>query len=206
LVRPLTVKEIPTMTHHDAPPPDAPAAGSGMRAGPLRHLFPAEAATLSAAAIAAEEIAAARLRHGDALTQTLPEDAHFSLLLPSCELARRPPVYRAHCRALLDRLAAGQDTSGPTDAELIVVLSRLSLAVPFTDTAFGLFLRIFHRTLPDLAATALADAPRILATSEYLHGDEIDRLEARLRSTTQREHRRPSPPAGIRPAAVQRQV
>ncbi len=42
----------------------------------------------------------------------------FKLLTPSHELMGTEFVYRSHCRQILDRLAAGQDTRPGTDAEI----------------------------------------------------------------------------------------
>jgi hypothetical protein len=83
--------------------------------------------------IAEQEIAAAQERH--------PQKAD---LLWECFAMCKPPdllndksdvMYRAHCRELLERVAAGENVAEPTNAELMAAFSVVSLATPLTDAA-----------------------------------------------------------------------
>jgi hypothetical protein len=81
-------------------------------------------------AIARHPGAAARLKHAN------------RLLYPTCELLEREPVYRAHVRELLERIAAGQDTRLGTTAECCVVMTEVSLRIPFNLAGRELFDRL----------------------------------------------------------------
>jgi hypothetical protein len=97
---------------------------------------------------AEDEIEAAQLRHGE--RDRGPLWNSFRLLKPTHERAWPELVYRAHCRELLDRVAAGLDTQPATDAEKIAVLSAASQAAPLNSGAETLYLRIGTRMLPDV--------------------------------------------------------
>jgi hypothetical protein len=96
--------------------------------------------------IAEEEIAKAKRRspeHAERLHRA------FLLLCPSEALASAAErLYRLHCRELLARVAAGDDTRTATNAELASVLSVLSLAAPLDRSATLLYWRIFGALLP----------------------------------------------------------
>jgi hypothetical protein len=53
-------------------------------------------------------------------------------------------VYRAHCREILDRVAAGDDTRPGTAAEVCCVMLETSLRTPIRSEAAGLYLRMWH--------------------------------------------------------------
>ena len=58
-------------------------------------------------------------------------------------------VYRGHCREILDRLAAGEDTRPATDAEICMVCSEMSLQAPLVSAAAGLYFAAWLRAFPD---------------------------------------------------------
>lgn len=103
-----------------------------------------------------QEIAAAQARHpryADRIWHS------FSLLVPNTGLERMSSemVYRAHCRELLDRVAAGEDTRPGTAAEGCCVLRNTSLLAPLTSAATGLYMRLWHAAgLPEIEGFAEA--------------------------------------------------
>lgn len=78
----------------------------------------------------------------------------FKLLLPTSERMRTEFVYRAHCRELLERVAAGQDTRPGTDAELAVALCEMSLQAPLAGPVVALYLRVWRRAFPSHPVSA----------------------------------------------------
>jgi hypothetical protein len=125
---------------------------------------------------AEDEIEAAQLRHGE--RDRGPLWNSFRLLKPTHERAWPELVYRAHCRELLDRVAAGLDTQPATDAEKIAVLSAASQTAPLNGGAETLYLRIGTRMLPDLFE-GIGDVLDIQAY-EKVHGSRADDYEAQL--------------------------
>jgi hypothetical protein len=67
----------------------------------------------------------------------------FKLLCSSHELMGTEFVYRAHCRELLNRVAAGQDTRPGTAAEVAIACCESSQVAPLTDTGAGLYGRMW---------------------------------------------------------------
>lgn len=57
-------------------------------------------------------------------------------------------VYAAHCRELLDRVAAGAATEPATAVEVLCMLSTISKATPVQATATGLSLRMWRLAFP----------------------------------------------------------
>lgn len=123
-----------------------------------------------------EEIEAAQLRFGE--RDRGPLWNSFRLLRPTHERAWPELVYRAHCRELLDRVAAGSDTRPATDAEKIAVLSAASQAAPLNSGAETLYLRIGTRMFPDIfdGIGAVLD----IQAYEKVHGARADDYEAQL--------------------------
>ena len=97
--------------------------------------------------IAEEEIAAARRRHPE--KAAILWDCFMLLNRPPLFRNLHPAIYRHHCRELLERVVAGEDTRYATDAELLVALCRASLKAPLMDTAEVLYVRLFQRIFPD---------------------------------------------------------
>ena len=125
---------------------------------------------------AEDEIEAAQRRHGE--RDRGPLWNSFRLLKPTHERAWPELVYRAHCRELLDRVAAGIDTRPATDAEKIGVLSAASQAAPLNGGAETLYLRIGTRMLPDVFE-GIGDVLDVQAY-EKVHGSRADDYETQL--------------------------
>ena len=84
---------------------------------------------------AADEIERAQARHRSGADRIWHS---FGLLTPAHDRMATEFVYRSHCRELLNRVAAGQDTRPGTAAELCCALSDASTVAPLTTTAAGL--------------------------------------------------------------------
>lgn len=125
---------------------------------------------------AEEEIEAAQLRHGE--RDRGPLWNSFRLLRPTHQRPWPELVYRAHCRELLNRVAAGTDTRPATDAEKLAVLSAASQTAPLNSGAETLYLRIGTRLFPNIFAGA-GDVLDIHAY-EKVHGSRADDYEAQL--------------------------
>ena len=106
----------------------------------------------------------------------------FSLLEATRALLRWELPYRAHCRELLDRVAAGLDTRPGTSAEIMSVASDISKINPMSSTGFGTYMRALRQALPEVYA---ALDPVLVAERhslhEALHGEHIDSLEGEVR-------------------------
>ncbi|MFJ4649672.1 hypothetical protein ACIP5Y_00195 [Nocardia sp. NPDC088792] len=133
-----------------------------------------------------EEIAAAQQRHPD------QADVLFhAYYLPQLTNARLccEPLLRAHCRELLERVAAGRDTRPGTAVEVLLLTHRASRTAPLTGAGVGLFLRMWKAAaLPDPYQRTAA-----LAHYEATLADRIDRLEIDARETEQHDQRIPDP-------------
>lgn len=124
--------------------------------------------------IAEEEIATARKRHPHSSDQLYHS---FHLLVPTHERMEYEPVYRAHCRELLDRVAAGTDTRPGTAAEVCCALYDVSLATPLRSSATGLYFRMW-------IAAGLPTFPELVTSGEHheaLEGSRIDDHESETR-------------------------
>lgn len=148
-------------------------ATSVLLSGGFSRVFASVGASFDSMQWAEEEIEAARLRHpGHA------DRLHHSFLLLSANLdltrlADSETVYRAHCRELLDRVAAGTDTRPGTAAEVCCALLHTSLLAPLTSAATGLCLRMWQAAdLPEIRG--FAEAAR---HHEALEGSLIDEHE-----------------------------
>jgi len=101
----------------------------------------------------------------------------FPLLQPTSDLMETEMVYRSHCRELLDRVVAGDDTRPPTHAEVAIVCSRTSLLAPLTTAGVTVYMRAWQRAFPDHAD--------VLGTGEahyeYIAGGHADEIERGLR-------------------------
>lgn len=130
---------------------------------------------------AEDEIAHAQQRHPGK-----PEMwATFHLLLPTHDLMCTELVYRAHCRELLERAAAGEDTRPATDAEIALACAGASELAPLTPAATGLYFRVWSRAFPSYAV--VDDQAR--GHHEALHGSQIDRLETVTRRKARQDWR-----------------
>jgi hypothetical protein len=84
-------------------------------------------------------------------------------------------VYRAHCRELLERVAAGADTRPGTAAEMCCTCHDMSQIAPSTSPAAGLYGRMWAQAFPD--RPQFHDQQH----HEALEGPAIDYLETLLR-------------------------
>ncbi|MFC0622833.1 hypothetical protein [Kribbella deserti] len=122
---------------------------------------------------AEDEIRAAMRRHPDS-ADTLWHS--MSLLQPTPPLGGRHRAFSAHCRELLERVAAGTDTRLATDAEMLCALLEAALAAPLNSAGYGLAGRLWNRTFPSLDSP-YDDQPHY----ESLYAARIDADEADLR-------------------------
>jgi hypothetical protein len=123
---------------------------------------------------AEEEIALAQKRHPEASDRLYHS---FKLLVPTHERMEYEPVYRSHCRELLDRVATGADTRIGTAAEVCCTLHDVSLIAPLRSAAAGLYFRMWR-------SAGLPDFPELVPASENheaLEGSRIDDHEAEAR-------------------------
>jgi hypothetical protein len=119
------------------------------------------------------EIAKAQTRHPAATDQLFHA---FSLLKPTHQRMEYELVYRAHCRQILDQVAAGADTRPGTAAEICCACSAASLIAPLTGAAVGLYGRAWAQAFPELPVfTDLQDH------YEALKGRMIDDLAQEAR-------------------------
>jgi hypothetical protein len=125
---------------------------------------------------AEEEIEAAQLRHGEHGRGPLWNS--FRLLKMTHDQEWPELLFRAHCRELLDRVAAGIDTRPATDAEKISVLSAASQVAPLNSGAETLYLRLGSRMLPGIF-DEIGDVLDMQAY-ETVHGSQADEYEALL--------------------------
>ena len=136
--------ETPTL------PADMLAAAESLLGGDFAGIFAVMASAFELVEWAEEEIETARARH----PQHADRIHHsFLLLRPNTGLDRMKSemVYRSHCRELLDRVAAGEDTRPGTAAEVCCAMLNTSLLAPLTSAATGLYMRMWHAAgLPEV--------------------------------------------------------
>ncbi len=147
----------------------------------LHDLYQQLAELLPTIAWAQEELEAAQHRHRHAADRIARS---FVLLRPTFTLMRNAPVYRAHCRELLDRVAARADTRPGTAAECCIALCQTSLRAPLRTSAVGLYARMWR--LAGLPHVDLHDAGEHY---EALHGTLIDEHEHWLRTRLRQDWR-----------------
>jgi hypothetical protein len=134
-----------------------------------------------------DEIAQAQRRHPDA-ADTIWHS--FSLLTPVHPLMHTSePLYRAYCREILDRVAAGDDTRPGTAAEICCVASEASAVAPLSSPAFGVYARAFRVVFPDRRFLGNEVDCAYMEHVEALHGHAIDELEADSRRRLTRAER-----------------
>ena len=105
----------------------------------------------------------------------------FRVLTPTHDLMSTEMVYRAHCRELIARVAKGQDTRPGTAAEICCACHDASMIAPLTDSAFGLYARMWK------AAGFTGeqfDMNDMAGHYESLRGTLIDDLEREARRKT----------------------
>jgi hypothetical protein len=98
----------------------------------------------------------------------------FALLTPTHALMSTEMVYRAHCREILARVVAGEDTRPGTAAECCCACCETSQVAPLSPAGFGLYLRMWKA----------AGFPEIDTRGENyvaITGDAIDAHEQSIR-------------------------
>jgi hypothetical protein len=105
-----------------------------------------------------------------------------SLLRPTGDMTEHAPmVYEAHCREILERVVAGEDTRPGSAPEMILALSQTSMIAPLTSAATGLYLSLFTSTFPGHEAALRIEGGATLADYERMHGQQIHEHFALLR-------------------------
>lgn len=131
-----------------------------------------------------QEIQAAISRHPEHAGRL---ERSFLLLRPNTCLERMnsKTVYQAHCREILDRVAAGEDTRLGTAAEICCAMAETSLRTPITSEAAGLYMRMWRAAgLPDVA-----DIREAARHHEALEPSRIDDCEQEARWKLARRER-----------------
>jgi hypothetical protein len=100
----------------------------------------------------------------------------FQLLEPQHALMRTEMVYRAHCREILDRVVAGEDTRPGTAAECCCACCETSHVAPLNLAGVGLYLRMWQA----------AGFPEIDAVGEHYEAITQDAINAHERTLRRR--------------------
>lgn len=154
--------------------------------GALEALFAeAEAMTgwaLERVDLAEDEIDAAQIRH-PARADRLYHG--FVLLAPpkGFDLTAEI-VFRAYCRELLDRLAAGDDTREATHVEVALACRAMSLVHPLNPGAMLVYQRAWQHAFPQHPLPHLH-----MASYEHIGGPHADELDALIRRRLQQPGR-----------------
>jgi len=128
---------------------------------------------------AEEEIDTAGREHPDAADLTWHS---FHMLVPTHELMSTEMVYRAHCREILARVVAGEDTRPGTAAECCCVCCETSQVGPLHTAGVGLYLRMWR-------AAGFPEIDERSVHYEALSGGAIDEYERTLRHRLRRADR-----------------
>jgi hypothetical protein len=130
---------------------------------------------------AEEEIEFASREHPE---QADPIWHSFPLLQTTHELLEQERTYRSHCREILARVAAGEDTRPGTAAECCVACCEMSQLAPLRTAGAGLYVRMWRRAgFPEIDGAGSEHY-------EALQGPEIDDLERTLRRRLKQDWRR----------------
>ncbi len=153
----------------------------------IADIFPGAGDTLFAAFEkmdwAEDEIDQARVRHGE--VDRGPLWNSFRAVKQNEPYMADEVIYRAHCREILERVAAGKDVRPGTDAEMITALRESSLTAPLSSAAACLYFRIAARTFPGLFASVMSVID--LEAYETVHGTTADDHETWLRAKMTRD-------------------
>ncbi len=126
--------------------------------------------------VAEEEIAAAKL---SAPRKRKTLHALFKAMYPGELLAYPDAVYRSHCRELIGRAKRGEDLAPGTDAEVLVMMSKASLAAPLASEFAHAMSTVFRRVFPD--------APEDLAAGAEAWSGRTEEIIAEARRKLARE-------------------
>lgn len=135
--------------------------------------------------IAEEEICAAKARHRRSASRL--HTAFRYLCPPAALMGLDDRIYRAHCREILDRVAARADLKLGTAAEVIAALSQASLTAPPSRVELLLYSELFDRLFPAESTALLTD--RWPSEPDAYEREEMRRLEQRLRRRLSAERR-----------------
>jgi len=100
--------------------------------------------------VAEEEITAAKERHPSHREHLQEAFRHLSPTQPLRDLSE--DLYRYHCREILDRVVHGKDVRPGTTAEIVAMLSQVSLETMPSRPATLLYSRLFAKLFPEQAA------------------------------------------------------
>ena len=90
-------------------------------------------------------------------------------------------LYRVHCRELLERIVTGDSVDVPTDAEVMVALSEMSLRAPLSQDAAALYVTLFKKGFPGkLPEVSTRDVHESYAGAMALVDNEIRRKLSKL--------------------------
>jgi hypothetical protein len=109
---------------------------------------------------ATQELKAAKERHPETDPQKF--DDEFAIVKPALEhtdLLAPEPVYRHHARELFDRLAAGEDTSKATEAEIFGLLMEGMQMTRFCNGLTALHVSLAQKITPEVYEKFLAEDP-----------------------------------------------
>jgi hypothetical protein len=98
----------------------------------------------------------------------------FHMLAPTHELMMTEMVYRAHCREILARVIAGEDTRPGTAAECCIACCQTSQLAPMNVAGVGLYMRMWK-------AAGFPEIDYPVEHHEALRGEAINEHERTLR-------------------------
>lgn len=137
-----------------------------------------------------DEVERAQERHGETgkgpIYQAFPSLACISQPYMEPEI-----IFRAHCREILDRVAAGQDTRPGTDSEILGVLVDASLTIPLAPHLVCLYFRLVTKLFPPdlIEEFAVHVAEMDLESYERIHGERATDEQEHIRKHLTRERR-----------------
>lgn len=106
---------------------------------------------------------------------------HSFLLFSETQIGEWPgeQIWRAHCREILERLVAGEDTRPGTDAEIAVVCMEASMRAPLGPGAVALYARVFRSCFPEGYEQIWGDAKDHVEWTGGQHADDLERTARR---------------------------
>jgi hypothetical protein len=163
-------------TNQHTPSPAQPPEGTDIAAALLTQELRGFDGLFAAMDWAEDEIQRAAGRH-PAAADILYHG--FALLTPANSATVMAEfVYRSHAAELLDRLAAGTDTTAATAAEMCLACCDISQRVPLHGAAVGLYLTVWQQAFPN--RPTIPDQPDQINHYLALHGSRIAELRTEL--------------------------
>jgi hypothetical protein len=145
---------------------------------------------------ALEEVDAAKARHGETDPETF--DTAFPLLRPADDhpFLAPEPIFRAHCVELLDRVAAGEDLSAATEAEIFGLLVDASKYQPFCGGLTSLYLTLAKKITPEPYAEFLQKeapgSPEELEEYHAVHAEDAAHHRKEINEILSRDRSNPA--------------